>query len=174
MLSEASLSRVKKHFDDKDTTIVIFTAFRDGIKYEDNIRKNKEFAATLKNSKFGYFYVNGYFPENEGTAEEVNVKEDSIFAMAIGTRGDELIKLTHNLANSADQDSIIVKEASGDIYFLNQNGSKDKLDGQLKPGKIGKYYTQLRNKKKTNTFVFEAITDGLGFIKSFKNYFTNS
>lgn len=73
-INEASLSRVWKHFNDKDTTLVIFTAFRDGVKYEDNVRKNKEFAAKLKNAKFGYFYVDGYFPENEGTPEEVDRK----------------------------------------------------------------------------------------------------
>jgi len=171
MLNEASLSRVKKHFDDKDTTIVIFTAFRDGVKYEDNIKKNKSFAAELKNNKFGYFFVNGFFPENEGTDQEVNVKEDSIFAIASGNQGDKLIALAHKLANSANQDSIIVKEASGEIYFLDQNGKKDKLDGELKAGKLGKYYTQLRNKKKTNTFVFENITDAPGFISSFRKHF---
>ena len=156
-LNEASLSRVWKHFNDKDTTVVIFTAFRDEVKYEDNIKNNKSFAAKLKNAKFGYFYVEGYFPENEGTPDEVSVKEDSIFAIANGNKGQNLIKLAHKLANSTNpaQDSILVKEASGELYFLLENGSKEKLKGKLSPGKLGKYYTKLRNKKASNTFVFE-------------------
>lgn len=168
-INEASLSRVWKHFNDEDTTIVIFTAFRDGVKYEDNIRKNKKFAAELKNSKFGYFYVDGYFPENEGTDDEVQVKEDSIFAIASNNQGDNLIKLAHKLANSANQDSIIVKDKSG-IYFLDKNGNKDKLNGKLKPGSLGKYYTKLRNKKVSNTFVFESERVDNGFFKSFREY----
>jgi len=169
-LNESSLSRVWQHFKSKDTTVVIFTAFRDGVKYEDNMKNNKKFAAILKNNKFGYFFVNGYFPENEGTKDEVNVKEDSIFAIATKNRGNDLIQLCHKLANSANQDSIIVKEADGSLYFLTKNGEKDKLSGKMKPGKLGKYYTQLRNKKKTNTFVFENIIDGKGFFERYREY----
>lgn len=170
-INESSLSRVWKHFNDKDTTVVIFTAFRDGIKYEDNKAKNKKFAAELKNNKFGYFYVDGYFPENAGTEDEVEVKEDSIFAISSGNKGQDLINLCHKLANSANQDSIIVKDAkTGKIYFLDQKGNKDYLDGNLKPGALGMYYTKLRNKKMTNTFVFEKEVEGTGYFKSFRDF----
>ena len=79
------------------------------------------------------------------------------------------------MANSANQDSIIVKDSNEDnkIYFLNSNGSKDYLEGKMKPGAMGKYYTKLRNKKKTNTFVFENIRDGKGFFGSFREYIIN-
>lgn len=173
-LQESSLSRVWQHFNDKDTTVVIFTAFRDGIKYEDNISKNKKFAATLKkNNKFGYFFVEGFFPENEGTEDEVQVREDSIFAIASANRSQDLVNLCHDfLANSTNQDSIIVKDAQVDkVYFLDSGKNKTYLtNSQLKPGALGKYYTKLRNKKKTNTFVFENIKDGKGYLRSFKEY----
>ena len=107
-INESSLSRVWKHFEDKDTTIVILTSFRDEFGYKDNIATNKKFASEIKKAGFGYFYVNGYFPENEGTEDEVNVKEDSIFCIAKGAEGKKLIALCHKLANSRNQDSIIV------------------------------------------------------------------
>ncbi len=173
-LNEASLSRVWKHFKDTDTTVVIFTAFRDENTYDENVQKNKKFAAELKNHKFGYFYVDGYFPENEGTDDEVQVKEDSIFAIAKGTKGKDLIKLAHKLANSANQDSIIVKESTGEIYFLDKRGKKDTLNGDLKPGKLGKYYTKLRNKKTSNTFVFESERDGKGYFESFREFLSKN
>lgn len=161
LLAEASLTRVWQHFNNKERTVVMFTAFRDERSYKENVQLNKKFAATLKSNGFGYFFVNGFFPENEGTKDEVSVKEDSIFAIATGQdEGRKLIELAHKLANSANQDSIIVKEASGKIYFLDQQGNKSNLEGTLKPGKLGKYYSQLRNKKKSNTFVFEEIVDG--------------
>jgi len=161
-LNESSLSRVWQHFK-SDKTVVLFTAFRDEHTREENIRKNKTFAAALKSSGFGYFYVDGFFPENEGTDDEVSVKEDTIFAIAEANKGDELIQLCHKLANTANQDSIIVKDSEGNIYFLLKNGTKNKLAGEMRPGKLGKYYTQLRNKKATNTFVFESERDGLGY-----------
>ena len=65
------------------------------------------------------------------------------------------------MANSANQDSIIVKNSDGNIYFLKQNGDKQDLGGKMMPGKLGKYYTKLRNKKQSNIFVFESERDGL-------------
>lgn len=167
--NESSLSRVKKHADDDDTTIVIFTAFSDEHSREDNISANKYFASKLKNAGFGYFYVNGYFPENEGKPNETNVKEDSIFAISKNNKGKQLIDLCHKLANSRNQDSIIVKSKDG-VYFLDKNKNKTILHDGLKVGKIGKYYTQLRNKKTSNTFVFEQVVDGKGYFQLFREY----
>lgn len=168
-LAESSLTRVWQHFTNPDRTVVMFTAFRDERTREENLSMNRKFASELKSQRFGYFYVNGHFPENEGTSDEVDVKEDSIFAIANGEKqGTALIALTHKLAGSANQDSILVKERSGIVYFLTKSGKKEFMHGNLKPGKLGKYYTQLRNKKKSNTFVFESIEDGKGFFQSMR------
>jgi len=173
-INEASLSRVWQHFNDDNTTVVIFTAFRDGVPYKKSVQKNKKFAAQLKNAGFGYFFVDGYFPENEGTEDEVQVKEDSIFAIAEGAdESKKLIDLCHKLANSENQDSIIVKELDKGIYFLDQNGKKDSeyLGKQKVTFKeVGKFYTKLRNKKASNLFVFEGTHQAKGFVLSFKEY----
>ena len=170
-IDEASLSRVWKHFKNPDTTIVIFTAFRDEVSKEKSIQKNKKFAAVLKNNGFGYFFVDGYFPENEGTDDEVQVHEDSIFAIASKNKSNNLINLCHDLANSTNQDSIIVKELDKGIYFLDSNGTKHELTkGTVTYKEIGKYYTKLRNKKVSNTFVFEGTHFNSGFFQSFREY----
>ncbi len=168
-LSESSLTRVWQHFTNPDRTVVMFTAFRDERTRDDNLAMNRKFASELKSHKFGFFFINGFFPENEKTDDEVSVKEDSIFAIANGERqGAALIELAHKLANSANQDSILVKERTGNVYFLTKSGKQEDLRGSLKPGKLGKFYTQLRNKKKSNTFVFESIEDGKGFFQSMR------
>jgi len=173
-LQESSLSRVWKHFKDEDTTVVIFTAFRDGEPYKKSVQKNRKFAAELKNSGFGYFFVDGYFPENEGTEDEVQVKEDSIFAIADANDSQKLIELCHKLANAENQDSIIVKELDKGIYFLNQQKEKYFLEkGKATFKEVGKYYTKLRNKKVSNLFVFEGTHTRPGFIESFSKYIKN-
>jgi len=171
-LQEQSLSRVFKHFQDPEITLVIFTAFRDEIKYEDNIKKNKTFGAILKKNHFGYFYVDGHFPENLGTPKEVDAKEDSIFAIASNNQSQNLINLAHTLANQANQDSIIVKDSSG-IYFLDKNKNKDYLPkGKISINKLGKYYTKLRNKgSKSGSFVFENEILPRNSISSFAELF---
>jgi len=169
-LQEASLSRVWQHFNDKNTTAVILTGFRGDKSYEENVRRNKKIAAELRNAGFGYFFVDGYWIENQGTPEEIKVKEDSIFAVTKDpNKSKELIELAHSLANKYNQDAILVKEKT-DVYLLNKDGSKDNLSGSLKPGKMGDFYTQLRNNKKANAFVFESERDALGYFGSFKEY----
>lgn len=168
-INEQSLSRVWKHFNDPNTTVVIFTSFRDETTRKQGVETNKQFAAELKRNNFGYFFVDGFFPENEGTENEVSVKEDSIFAIADKNQSQNLIKLAHKLANSANQDSIIVKDADlNKTYFLTKSGEKEFLKGGIKPGALGKFYTKLRNKK--DTFVFESELLGKGGIQTFREY----
>ncbi|MDX8383503.1 MAG: hypothetical protein R8M45_05440 [Ghiorsea sp.] len=175
ILSETSLSRVWKHLTDDQTTVVILTAFRDEIPKKDNLIGNKLIAFKIKSAGFGYFFVDGYFPENLGTDREVNVSEDSIFAISQSPADSKrLITLCHKLSRNFNQDSIIVKEPSGAIYFYEKDGKKIKFEKQkISPNKIGLWYTQLRNNKKANTFIFEDAYMGKGSIGSFSKFLSS-
>ena len=169
MINEASLSRVWKHFNDPNTTIVILTGFRAEKTLEENERANRFIASKLRNAGFGFFYVDGYWIENEGTPEEIKVKEDSIFAICKDpNKSKNLIDLAHQLANKYNQDAIFVKSPAKGVYLLFKNGKEEKLDSEMKPGKLGSMYTKLRNNKKANTFIFETERDGNSFMKMFK------
>lgn len=165
MINESSLSRVWKHFENKNT-VVILTAFRGDKSSSENIKNNKDIASKIKSEGFGYFFVDGYWIENKGESDERKVSEDSIFCIADETRSEDLINLAHKLANEYNQDAIFVKTAN-EVYLYFKNGDKDKLTGGLKPGKIGDFYTQLRNNKKSNTFVFEGARTNYGFFANF-------
>jgi len=173
-MNEQSLSRVHKHFSDINTTVVILTAFRDEISHKENIINNKKIAQKIKSAGFGYFFVDGHFPENADTENEVDVSEDSIFCIADSLNSDKLIQLTHKLANEYNQDSIIVKELNKGVYFLENSGEITELSKTAKFNKLGKYYTRLRGKSSSNTFIFENEITGKGFMKSFREYVTNN
>lgn len=160
-LQESSLSRVWQHFK-SDKTVVIMTAFRGDKSYQENISNNKKIANIFKSEKFEYFFVDGYWIENKGTDDEQKVSEDSIFIISEPERSDELIKLAFNEAKKFNQDAIFVK-TKDEVYLYFKDGTKDKLTGGLQPGKIGDFYTQLRNNKKSNTFVFESARENYGF-----------
>lgn len=164
-INEASLSRVWKHFD-SDNTVVIFTAFRGDSKPSENIANNKNVAKELKKNNFGYFFVDGFWTENKGEEDEAKVSEDSIFAIAKEENSNKLIELAHKQANKYNQDAIFVK-TKDETYLLYKDGKKEKLSGELKPNKIGEFYTKLRNNKKANTFVFESAKTRYGY---FGNY----
>lgn len=173
-INEASLSRVWKHFNDENTTVIILTGFRGDLEKDKNIQRNKAIAGELKNAGYGYFYVDGYWIENQGTEDEIKVSEDSIFAINTDTnKSKSFIELGHKLANKYNQDAIFVKTPEK-VYLKFKDGSEEELKGGLKPGKLGDFYTQLRNNKKANTFVFESERDGLGYFASFKEYLKNS
>jgi hypothetical protein len=161
-INESSLSRVWQHFfSNKNRSVGILTAFRGEYPYEENVKRNKSLAADIRNAGYGFFYVDGYWIENQGTEHERPVKEDSIFV--VGPASDTSFKSKiHSLGNKYDQEAVIVKDTDGtNIVF--KNGDRENL-GTIAPGELGAIYTKLRNNKKANTFIFKEERDDIGFI----------
>lgn len=155
MLLETSLSRVWSHFN-SDETVVILTAFRGDLDRSKNIAGNRKISSQLQAKKFGHFYVEGHWVEDQD-GKKVDVSEDSIFATAPKERGDELIELAHKLANQYNQDAILVRDSNKKTYLYFKDGKKEDLGSKPSIGKMGSMYTKLRNNKKTNTFIFEEL-----------------
>lgn len=166
-LKESSLSRVWKHAQ-SDRLIAIFSGFRNENTHKQNIKNNKDIASTLRSNGFGYFFVDGYWIENEGTPDEVHVEEDSIFAIAEKEDEQKFIKLVVSLGKKYNQDGVLVKKSDGKYYILDKNGKETLKLNTLNAGKIGSLYTKLRNNKKSNTFVVESERDDAGFIGHYK------
>ena len=160
-INESSLSRVWQHFDNPDRAVGILTAFRGEHTRDENLSRNKSLAASIRKLGYGFFYVDGYWVENQGTPEEVAVAEDSIFVVG---RADDLAfaENLHRLGNQYNQDAVLVKDANG-TRLIFKDGTEQAL-GNLSPGGLGQAYTKLRNNKASNTFVFKEERDDLGFI----------
>lgn len=162
-LNEASLSRVWQHAE-SDRPIALLTAFRGEFDREQNVRRNKELAATIRKLGYGYFFVDGYWIENQGTAEEVHVSEDSIFVIAPEGSDEKFRNQMVQLGAKYNQDGVLIKDKEGAKVYQ-KDGSVMFDVGTLKPGKAGEIYTRLRNNKKSNTFVFESERDDLGWLQ---------
>jgi len=170
-LTEASLSRVWKHFNNPDHSVAILTAFRGRHDYEPdltarevyhkNVERNKQLASELKRLGYGYFFVDGHWIENQGTDHELAVKEDSIFVIG-SNKNSAFAQDIHKLGNMFNQDAVLVKDNDG-TRLINKDGSEYSL-GEIHPGQMGDMYTRLRNNKKSNTFVFESEREELGWI----------
>ena len=161
LLTESSLSRVWQHFKNPDKQVAILTAFRGEYDRDENISRNRDLAAKIRELGYGFFFVDGYWIENQGTPEEQHVSEDSIFVVAPATKQD-FDKQMHQLGNYYNQDAVLVKNSSGP-ELIYKDGSTEQL-GDLKPGKLSQAYTKLRTNKRSNTFVFESERDDRGFI----------
>ena len=161
-LSESSLSRVWQHFADNRKSCALLTAFRGEYDYETNTRRNHDLAAKIRNLGYGFIFVDGFWVENAGTANEIHVSEDSVFVNA-SADDDSFADKMHSLANEYRQDAVLVKD-NRSTRLIFSDGNTQVL-GRVQPGKMGVMYTKLRNNKKANTFVFASERDDCGFLK---------
>ena len=159
-LLEHSLSRVWQHNQDPDKVFAILTAFRGEFDYAENVGRNKALAADVRALGYGFFYLDGKWIENEGTEDEREVKEDSLFVATKNKQG--FAKNILKLVRQYDQEAAVIKDdTSSKLLF--QDGSTDSL-GELQPGKIGTIYSKLRGKP-DQTFIFESERDDLSWIQ---------
>lgn len=165
-VSEASLSRVWQHTQ-SDRPIALLTAFRGEFGQADNIKRNKTLAAQVRKLGYGFFFVDGYWIENQGTPEEIHVSEDSLFVIAPEGSDEKFRQQMIALGTEYNQDGVLVKDKDGAKVYDKSGGVMFDV-GELKPGKAGEMYTKLRNNKKSNTFVFEGERDDDGFIQRLK------
>lgn len=162
-LNEASLSRVWQHAE-SDRPIALLTAFRGEYDREENVRRNKALAATIRKLGYGFFFVDGYWIENAGTPQEVHVAEDSIFVIAPKGSDEDFKQKMLQLGAKYNQEGVLIKTTDGAKVYDTNGGVMFDV-GTLKPGKVGEIYTRLRNNKKANTFVFESERDDLGWLQ---------
>ena len=162
-LQEASLSRVWQHVESAKP-VALFSAFRGEYTREENVSRNKKLAADVRGLGYGYFFVDGYWIENEGTDLEAHVAEDTLFVIAPEGTDAEFVSHMVRLVAAYDQESALIKTLDG-ANLYDQNGDIVLNVGTLKPGAMGEIYTQLRNNKKANTFVFEAERDDLTWLQ---------
>lgn len=165
-INESTLSRVWQHIN-SERPIALLTAFRGEFSYDDNVQRNKTLAANIRSKGYGFFYMDGYWIENQGTEDEVHVSEDSIFV--IGSPGDDQAFLSQMIdyCQQWNQDAVLVKTQQGTKLYQ-KDGAVMFDVGEFKPGKAGEIYTKLRNNKKANTFVFESERDDQGWLARMK------
>jgi len=86
-LKETTLSRVFRHFQNKNIPVGIITAFRDEYDYKQNVKRNKVLASKIKKARYGFVYVDSHWKEKDkDTGELVDVNEDSI--LVVGSEKD--------------------------------------------------------------------------------------
>ena len=112
IINETSLSRVWQHVKGP-RPFALVTAFRGEFTREDNIKRNKKLAADIRNLGYGFFFLDGFWIENQGTPEERKVSEDSLFVVGPQGSDREFIKNMVKLAKENNQDGVLVKSTDG-------------------------------------------------------------
>lgn len=158
------LSRVWQHIN-SDRPICLMTAFRGQYTYEENVNRNKSLAADVRNLGYGFFYVDGFWIENQGTSTEQHVSEDTLFITGDLDLDDYKFQYDMvSLGKKYDQEAVLVKTNTGIRVITVSTGEEFKLS-KLSLDKMGDIYTKLRSNKKANTFIFENERDDLGWLQ---------
>jgi len=159
-LTESSLGRIFQHSTNKEIPFALLTAFRGDKTEKENIKNNKELATKIKKAGYGYFFVDDYWIENEGTDKEGKVSETSIFVVGNKNDSGKLKSLLIKWMKTYNQDAVLYRPEGtkgGEATLLYQSGKQEVL-GKLTFGKVGSAYTKLRGK--AGTFIFEGTSDG--------------
>lgn len=159
------LSRVWQHIN-SDRPICLMTAFRGQYTYEENVSRNKSLAADVRNLGYGFFYVDGFWIENQGTSNEQHVSEDTLFITGDLDLDDYKFQSDMvSLGKKYDQEAVLVKTKTGGIRVITVSTGEEFKLSKLSLDKMGDIYTKLRSNKKANTFIFENERDDLGWLQ---------
>jgi len=161
-LQETSLARVWQHVNSA-RPVGIVTAFRGEYDRETNIQRNKALASDVRNLGYGFFFLDGFWVENQGTDHERHVSEDSLFVIGKVGHDDTFLTDMVALANRNNQDGVLVKTVDGINIYDKTGGVMFELHN-FEPGKAGEMYSKLRTNQKANTFIFTEERDDLGWV----------
>lgn len=165
-LDEAGLSRILSHIETRNLGFV--TAFRGGsaVPLEQNRARNRQLQNDIRQAGFGFLRVQGSWPENEGTPEEVQVTEESF--LVIGKDGDDNGQLKGFLKIAGakyNQDAVIYKPWDTTTAYLIFMSNPSEMDAigtfSLNPQNINKMYSQFKGHK----FVFHQMSEQRGFVR---------
>jgi hypothetical protein len=161
VLNESSLSRVWQHVKG-DKPFAILTAFRGEFNRDTNIRRNRALAADIRNLGYGFFFLDGFWVENQGTPEERKVSEDSLFVIGREGSDKKFIEQIVKLGAENNQDGVLIKSVDG-INIYDKAGNVTYTLDNFNPGAAGEMYSKLRNNKRSNTFMFSEERDDIGW-----------
>ena len=161
-LKETTLSRVFRHFQNKEIPVAIVTAFRGDKTYEENVKRNKVLGGKIKSAKYGYVYVDGHWLEKSGE-DKVDVKEDSILIIGGENDNGKLKGLLKKWIKEYNQDAALFKdEGTTEIVLLEQSGNLISISNKFSLKKLEIGYTKLRGRG-GRSFSFDEERDGLGW-----------
>ena len=169
-LKETTLSRVFRHFQNKNIPVGIITAFRDEFVYKQNVKRNKVQASKIKKPRYGFIYVDCHWkekdkdPKSNTYGELIDVNEDSILVIGSENDNGKLKGLLTKWVKEYNQDAALFKdEGTTEIHFINQSGSGEPFAQKFSQKKLEIGYTKLRGRSKS-VFSFDEERDGEGWL----------
>lgn len=170
-ICEASLGRIKQHFDRGDVLLFI-SANRNENTPQENRKNFKELQRYFRAANYGFNKIKGSYVEKKEDGSSVVVDEDSLVVFAPKEEENTLFKLGLKLGIKYKQDSILFVDSEGkaklistrEDSFVGAIGSKQPL-GAFAYTRIGDYFSKVGKKE----FSFKTIDEEVEPTKSVNN-----
>ena len=155
--SEVRLGRVWQHAQENGGFIMA-SAFRDERTELENLRLHDKLKELVRSYDLGYFVLDGKYIENEGTPDEVEVSELSLFIPYRDSYSPaEFEQLGKRIIKTFKQDAVLLKTPYEPVKELNKSGKTYEL-GQIKMDAVAQIYSSLRKgPHKNRSFTFEGV-----------------
>jgi hypothetical protein len=147
--------------------MVLITAFVQGLPTEKNAARNAILASDIRDAKFGYTPLYGYWAYDEadpetGATSKQKAREDTFLVSAPERLPNgELRSIVLGWLRRFNQEAAVVKYADADIAYLLVANGEEKPLGKWSINKLASIYSQMRGggDRPSRTFVFEAADD---------------
>lgn len=147
--------------------MVLITAFVQGFSHEKNAARNAVLASDIRNAKFGYTPLYGYWAYDEvdpetGVSSKKKAREDTFLVSAPERISNaELRSTVLGWVQKFHQEAAVVKYADSEVAYLLVANGEEKPLGKWSINRLANIYSQMRGggDKPSRTFVFEAADD---------------
>lgn len=147
--------------------MVLITGFVQGLPNEKNAARNAILASDIRDARFGYTPLYGYWAYDEadpetGVTSKKKAREDTFLVSAPEKLSNsELRSIVLGWLRRFNQEAAVVKYADADIAYLLVANGEEKPLGKWSINKLASIYSQMRGgvDRPSRTFVFEAADD---------------
>ena len=147
--------------------MVLITAFVQGLSHEKNAARNAVLASDIRDAKFGYTPLYGYWAYDEsdpetGITSKMKAREDTLLVSAPEKlQNGELRSIVLGWLRRFNQEAAVVKFADADIAYLLLANGEEKPLGRWAINRLASIYSQMRGggDRASKMFVFEAADD---------------
>ena len=164
-LYEASLGRLKQHYDNGDC-ILFISANRNENTIQENKKAFKELQHYIYDSNFGHNKIKGSYVENREDGTTVTVEEDSL--IVYGKPKDEitLLRLGKQLGRRYKQEAILFINSEGKAKYYNLLTDSAIELGRFIYTRVGDYFSTI-GKKQFSFSILESVEPERQYMRGF-------
>lgn len=144
LIVEIKLSRVWQYWN-TSTPMAIISGMRGEYSPEENVKRNQQLAAKIREAGFGFSYIDGEWDESQPDGSKKRVSEISLLVAANEKDAERLFDFMKAMAQEFEQDAFVYKGTEANTAKLfDKNGAEQMKFDNMKYDELGYVVSRLR------------------------------